>query len=108
MTATDELRRILDERGVEHYDGTECTLWLKDEHGYRASADELTSGRLSVHIWCDTPEQAIAATLGAGTCHEVEDEDTGFIVCSECGAVHDESYTSYYCWCCGRKVAADG
>lgn len=64
MTATDELRRMLDEHGVEHYDGTESTLWLKDEHGYRASADELTSGRLSIHIWCDTPAQAIAATLG--------------------------------------------
>lgn len=107
MTATDELRRMLDERGVEHYDGTKSTLWLKDEHGYRASADELTSGRLSVHIWCDTPAQAIAATLGAGTCHEVEDEDTGFIVCSECGAVHDKDYTSYYCWCCGRRIEVD-
>ena len=62
---TELLRRLLDERGVEHYDGTESTLWLKDEHGYRASADELSSGRLSVHIWCDTPEQAIAATLGS-------------------------------------------
>ena len=48
-----------------------------------------------------------AATLGAGTCHEVEDEDTGFIVCSECGAVHDEDYTNYYCWCCGRKVVGE-
>ncbi|MBQ1450847.1 MAG: hypothetical protein IIZ12_07970, partial [Eggerthellaceae bacterium] len=63
---TTELREKLTERGVEHYDGTESTLWLKDEHGYRASADELSSGRLSVHIWCDTPEQAIAATLGGG------------------------------------------
>ena len=61
---TELLCRLLDERGVEHYDGTESTLWLKDEHGYRASATELSSGRLSVHIWCDTPEQAIAATLG--------------------------------------------
>lgn len=53
-----------------------------------------------------TPADAIAriATLGAGTCHEVEDEDTGFIFCSECGAIHDESYTGYYCWCCGCKV----
>ena len=76
VTATEELRAMLDERGVEHYDGTESTLWLKDEHGYRASADELTSGRLSVHIWCGTPEQAIAATLGAGTC-EVEVYDDG-------------------------------
>lgn len=64
-SATDILCELLDERGVEHYDGTESTLWLKDEHGYRASADELSSGRLSVHIWCDTPEQAIAATLGS-------------------------------------------
>lgn len=39
-----------------------------------------------------------------GTCREVEDEDTGFIVCSECGAVHDECYTTYYCWCCGRRI----
>lgn len=38
------------------------------------------------------------------TCHEIEDEDTGFIICSECGAVHDEDYTSYHCWCCGAKV----
>jgi len=65
QTTTERLRALLDERGVEHYDGTESTLWLKDEHGYRASADELSSGRLSVHIWCDTPEQAIAATLGS-------------------------------------------
>ena len=65
QTAMKHLRALLDERGVEHYDGTESTLWLKDEHGYRASADELSSGRLSVHVWCDTPEQAIAATLGS-------------------------------------------
>ena len=66
MTATEELRCMLDERGVEHYDGTECTLWLKDEQGYRASADELTSGRISLHLWCTTPQQAIDATLGRG------------------------------------------
>lgn len=70
---TAEMRKLLDESGVEHYDGTESTLWLKDEHGYRASADELSSGRLSVHIWCDTPEQAIAATLGEA------DEDCYFV-----------------------------
>ena len=104
MTATDELRRLLDERGVEHYDGTERTLWLKDEHGYRASADELTSGRISLHVWCTTPQQAIDATLGRGECHEEEDEDTGFICCSECGAVLPEDYTVYYCWNCGAKV----
>ena len=106
MTATDELRRLLDERGVEHYDGTNRTLWGKDASGYRFSADELSSGRMSVHMWCETPEQAVAATLGPGTCKVEEYEDTGIPVCSECGAVQPEEHTVYYCWCCGRKVVA--
>lgn len=66
------------------------------------SIEEATDGTLVAYNL--TPAQAIAATLSAGTCHEVEDEDTGFIVCSECGAVHDTDYTNYHCWCCGRKV----
>lgn len=66
-SATERIRAMLDERGVEHYDGTNGTLWGKDASGYRFSADELTSGRMSVHMWCETPEQAIAATLGNRT-----------------------------------------
>ncbi|MBP3885955.1 MAG: hypothetical protein J6D54_13600 [Olsenella sp.] len=108
MTATDELRRLLDERGVEHYDGTEMTLWLKDEHGYRASANELHSGRLSVHVWCDTPEHAIEATLGRGECRECASMDDVF-ECSACGARY-ESWAlkrfASYCPDCGRKVRA--
>ena len=38
------------------------------------------------------------------TCREVEDEDTGIITCSECGAVQPEDYTVYHCWSCGAKV----
>ena len=115
MTATDELRRLLDERGVEHYDGTEMTLWLKDGHGYRASADELHSGRLSVHIWCDTPEQAIEATLGRGEC-QIHDCEGSFSAVNrpvwrcDCGAFMTQytDATTYhkprYCPNCGRKV----
>lgn len=116
MNATDELRQLLDERGVEHYDGVESTLWLKDEHGYRASADELTSGRMSVHIWCETPEQAIAATLGRGECRfvTVVDKDSsrrhrGNIAECDCcgyrcaiGFIQDERFR--YCPNCGAKV----
>lgn len=116
MTATERLRELLDERGVEHYDGIESTLWLKDEHGYRASADELTSGRMSVHIWCDTPEQAIAATLGAETCHDAGGSYA--FICSECGCRLDVTDVDgeptmwldgmatvpRYCPNCGRKV----
>ena len=125
MTATEELRRLLDERGVEHYDGTNGTLWGKDASGYRFSADELTSGRMSVHMWCETPEQAVAATLGLGTCRDLGGtgaNDEQVFNCSECGCVlslydrdgSNNLCTSFvfdyprYCPNCGRKVSGDG
>lgn len=107
MTATDELRRLLDERGVKcrYYFHTNKTWWSGRENVGWYAEDRPNANCLYVRIEAVlTPAQAIAATLGVGTCHEVEDEDTGLIVCSECGAVHDEDYTNYYCWCCGRKV----
>ena len=110
MSATEELRRLLDERGVEHYDGAESTLWLKDEHGYRASADELSSARLSVHIWCDIPEQAIAATLGAGTCRvkSVKKLGDSFGFKLSCGhsMVNPFNFQPDYCPWCGAKVVS--
>lgn len=118
-SSTKILRRLLDERGVEYdtddEDGCEFTEWMANGLEWEAdSRGELVS---LMPVMLITPEQAIAATLGScnctndctnsertGTCHEIEDEDTGFIVCSECGAAHDESYTAYYCWCCGRRI----
>ena len=67
VSATDELRRLLDERGVEHVDAedghTQHTWWSDGDHEIAAS----NSGeRLAVYNL--TPEQAIDATLGRGTC----------------------------------------
>lgn len=119
MTATDELRRMLDECGVEYTEdlGYREFFWNFGEHGKARASSIGTRGLVQMIVTGITPEQAIAATLGScncsnnctnsertETCHEIEDEDTGFIVCSECGAVHDESYTAYYCWCCGRRI----
>ena len=111
MTATDILRRLLDERGVEWGDDgypTTCTVWASDGivwHGlWRDDCIELIA-----HL---TPEQAIAATLGAGTCH-IEpwkmEHDTGFfdcMECSECGYVTDVSEwaKATYCAGCGRRI----
>lgn len=69
MTATDELRRLLDERGVEHYDGTERTLWGYEQTGegtgvYRFAASEINGGFLQFDMFRISPEQAIDATLG--------------------------------------------
>lgn len=72
MTATDELRRMLNERGVKWWEG-----WDKDQtlfdgaNGIRWTAD-YTLGELFLRsVLPITPEQAIAATLGAGTGREV-------------------------------------
>ena len=72
MSATDELRRLLDERGVEWWPMHDV------ENGYQQDHDTefLVYGCKHVaHEWgCRlqvdmlTPAQAIAATLGSGTC----------------------------------------
>ena len=69
VTATEALRRMLDERGVEHYDGTETTLWgyeptSESTGAYRIAADEISGGRMQVRMFNVTPTQAIEATLG--------------------------------------------
>ena len=73
MSATEKLRAMLDERGAEHYDGTENTLWGYEDYNeftgiYRFSADETRDGYMQVRLWHATPEQAIAATLGREPC----------------------------------------
>lgn len=83
MTATDELRRLLDERGVEWKEhkhqlaGSMAlqleTLWGQPvdntsgkqmQHVYHYRATEMGDGRLFLEAQLTTPEQAIAATLG--------------------------------------------
>lgn len=128
-SATEVLRRLLDEHGVEHYDGTECTLWGYEPTGngtgvYHYAADEIDSDRMTMRLYHVTPEQAIAATLGScncsnnctngertGTCHM---EQTGHVKvagvdyydddyeCSECGAEIFEGYN--FCPMCGRRI----
>lgn len=134
MTATDELRRMLDERGVEwdelsNEDGDRITRW-KDANGRYVSALDCGETRyLADFYWGPTPQQAIEATLGdtdataerrgdAGTCRD--EGDPGDFCCSECGVRMftdtSDTYTMIasdgrtiikhpnYCPNCGRKV----
>ena len=115
MTATDELRAELTKRGVE---------WRKPAQEYwvllgmpegdsttivgELSIEEATDGTLVAYNL--TPAQAIAATLGRGTCHlkpwEME-RDTGFYDCMECdcGYVADVADWAswHFCPSCGRQ-----
>lgn len=72
MTATERLRELLDERGVEwtssRYSGArhaEHTKW-RTKRGHHARFSEFNDGQLALVIDAPsiTPEQAIAVTLG--------------------------------------------
>lgn len=107
LTATEHLRRMLDERGVEHYDGTESTLWgyeptSESTGAYRYAADEIDRGRMQLRLYHVTPAQAIEATLGRGTCNDVALEGEWF-ECSACGCVRQLIHP-HYCPSCGAEV----
>ena len=113
-SATDELRRMLDERGVHWWAGEDerKTLWESNGLTWEYFNDENSDAWLGFLGACEqdiTPEQAIAATLGSGTCrYELKD---GRFVCSSCGrstwayeGKGDPLSPPNFCPKCGRKV----
>lgn len=119
-SATDELRRLLDERGAEWMDDSYAQLWCTVWHGQDGKQWRMTenqSGMLTeLKAWQVTPEQAIAATLGntrtERTCHNASYRlDESRFHCSVCGFgcwVRDVSdgrdKLPNYCPNCGAKV----
>lgn len=125
MSATDELRRLLDERGVEWTEGIarpELTQVCVD--GKVVKFHPWQPNTLKVSLFNITPEQAVAATLGSfsctngctngertETCRNSAPSYLDFL-CSECGFVHYHSDANdtgagnewRYCPNCGRKV----
>ena len=107
MTATEELRALLDAKGVEWWplgnDMTECVV-----DGVRIKYRQV--GRGLIVSTCTegtvTPAQAIAVTLGRGTCRNTEQLPLSWsFTCSECG-VHSitEGERFNYCPNCGAEV----
>ena len=123
--ATDELRRLLDERGVEWEAAADSlTTWATGSDTARWCADEMINDRFDLYAYdVDedvsglSPEQAIDATLRRGTCKNISNPPSGFL-CSECGwgdfAEPSHLLTSAcyaglgkgprYCPNCGRRV----
>ena len=112
-TATDELRRMLDERGVPWKDyGYENHTWWGEWHAENRPS---VNGLFLKVEGVVTPEQAIAATLGQGTCHDV---GRYCFTCSECGHTTSEPHHMFnrndpnvmpiFCPNCGRKVVTNG
>ena len=122
MTATDELRRLLDERGVEWTEPnnearSHTTYWTAG--ALRCIAVEFTDGMVSIASSSGdiTPEQAVEATLGRGTCRmEKRHMDWRCTGCGEIVGTDDPTSVLFidgnavelwrYCPNCGRKVRA--
>ena len=110
MTATDELRRLLDERGVEWAEPTmkPNTTWFPDAYGINCRVKPWGDA-LCVKRYGLTPAQAIDATLGRGTCHETI-IDHYWRGCGSCGYIWEFMYgigrceRPHYCPNCGRRV----
>lgn len=121
MSATDELCKLLDERGVEY------TTNKSDVYGF-----EVNTTRWGKHCFCErntgeklleshdlTPEHVIAATLGRGTGEWVL-EHSGTLYdkwrCSKCGYLFveprcDQGYTELepnFCPKCGVDFREEG
>ena len=114
-SSTEILRKLLDERGVEYEAESiafsNCLTWGENDC---YSYTEYQDGTV-LRIWDCTPEQAIAATLGSGTCKPTEEDCCP--ICGEdlvkCnvgigelgGAVElDPPIYHNYCPNCGAKV----
>ena len=117
-SATERLRALLDERGVEYetyteeLTGFEHVKWNFNEHGSADFNLEFGEPWLTMYGVISGPEQAIAATLETGTCHMEHlwsDDIDG--VCWWCKACDKPAFTHgdfppNYCPNCGRKVVA--
>ena len=112
MTATEELRRLLDERGAEYR--VSATGYSIDIGPYTTAYANRSDTTLDVSLRQVTPEQAVAATLGRGEC-----KNTGecrWFCCSECGFGFSDIFINYerrfdaehqpnFCPNCGRRVS---
>lgn len=127
---TETLRAMLDERGVRWHnrdsesDPDDCLVfktWWKGNFFYEelypnGDSYTLLEARAVEHI---TPEQAVEATLGRGTCHDKGNIER--FICSECGCrldLQDDDWEATmwldgaamvpnFCPNCGRRVEVD-
>ena len=115
MTATDKLRVLLDERGVKWVTSGTDVCWTSAD-GYPMRAWDTTDHK-HMRVADLTPAQAIAATLGRGTCemvvdnhHRVDKVTTSWgCVCSACGWFHQYTHGDGWAYCpsCGAKVVRE-
>ena len=109
-TATEELRQLLDDRGVKWRDCTNgfaniTVFESKDIEWFFISREFVNPVYDYVNLRAErvAPAQAIDATLGRGECHDAAGKKMRFFSCSVCGGI-DKSKNPEFCHWCGRKV----
>lgn len=110
MSATDELRRLLDEHGVEHEDSDDnlvynyTTRWSIGRCNVEYS--EYRSGVTRMVATCISPEQAVEVTIGKTTTRNGKIRKRygrDVPLCECCGyAIGDARYN--YCPSCGALI----
>ena len=70
-SAIERTQELLDELGVKHVGGGGMTKWTNESGCVCRAYTRPGHLTVDVAIMDASPEQAIAATLGTGTCHEV-------------------------------------
>ena len=109
MTAIEELRAELTKRGVKWGNPRPDVTRYIDKYGVNCRVMPLTHDAVKVELYCLTPAQAIAATLGPETCH-IEHYDTDILLHEDyyrCTACHSEIFFNlgyHFCPYCGAKV----
>ena len=107
LTATEQLRALLDERGIEWKDGdASYEIEWSTPDGRHCSA-MYWKPTFTVLVSGCTPEQAIAATLGSGTCERVKvgtkPDGTPRYRCSVCNyGIGDTRWA--HCPKCGSRI----
>ena len=107
MSADEEMRHLLDERGVEYMLDQRYRelFWDFGESG-RARASAIgTKGLVQMIVTGLTPEQAVEATLGPKVCHMSYNELSNTSMCLVCGWRMDGKPN--YCPSCGAKVVGE-
>ena len=123
MTPIEELCTRLDELGIKHRNyGYKNHVWWEGKDGVGWHAENRPSVK-DPYVIIDaeiTPKQAIASTVGVGTCHIVKTwtdsdyADHWRYSCSECGyqievgerdvATGNPTSHANFCWNCGRRI----
>lgn len=114
MTKTEILRRMLDERGVEWTKPKSATEFIQTTFLRNGWGIEVLERNIGLCVTAsnifDTPEQAIAATMGSGECEAIYDKSYhkgihGYCEGLKCSNCENPLFSAfYYCPWCGARI----